>query len=415
MKAVLLCGGVGKRMFPLNEDKFLFRFLGRTLLEYQIECLQRAGIKDFLIVANPGNMEKTKTLLVSVKGVSADFVLQPHPRGMGDALMCAEKAIGDQPIWVVSPNDVLEADAYLKLKEAAAAHPAVGAILCYRVKGYFPGGYLVTDGEGWLRGIQEKPEAGKEPSDLVNIVVHYFPRPARFFQALRETGAAGDSAYEGALDRMVKLGEKVRAVPYEGFWGAVKYPWHLFRVMEQFLGRLKGEVSPSAQVSKWAVLDESKGGIVLEDEVKVLEHAIIRGPCYIGPGAIIGNNALVRDGCHIGAGCVVGFSTEIKHSYIGPRCWFHSNYIGDSIIGDDCTFGAGTVTANFRFDQRNIRIQVADDLIDTGTNKMGAIIGDSCQTGVHCTLLPGVRLGRNSILGPHLCLHRDLPPDARAF
>ena len=88
---------------------------------------------------------------------------------------------------------------------------------------------------------------------------------------------------------------------------------------------------------------------------------MIKGPCYIGRGSIIGNGALIRDFAHLGKRCVVGFGTEIKHSYIGNDCWFHMNYIGDSVVGSRCSFGAGTVTANLRFDEGEVMVKVADE------------------------------------------------------
>jgi NDP-sugar pyrophosphorylase family protein len=147
------------------------------------------------------------------------------------------------------------------------------------------------------------------------------------------------------------------------------------------------------------------------DNVVVLENAVIRGPTYIGPNSVIGNNSLVRDYSHIGANCLVGYSTEVKGSYIGDRCWFHMNYIGDSIIGDGCSFGAGTVLANFRFDECNISVEIEGEAVDTGLDKFGAIIGDNCKTGVNVSVMPGIKIGPNSIVAPHVCLSEDLPPD----
>ena len=62
MKLVFLCGGIGKRMFPLTEDKFFFKFLGKTLLEHQIDKAMKKGIKNFVIVANDFNIEKIKEI-----------------------------------------------------------------------------------------------------------------------------------------------------------------------------------------------------------------------------------------------------------------------------------------------------------------------------------------------------------------
>ena len=64
MKAVFLCGGRGKRMFPIAEDKFLFDFLGKTLLEHQIELAREAGLSHFVIIGNPGNIAKKLLRLI---------------------------------------------------------------------------------------------------------------------------------------------------------------------------------------------------------------------------------------------------------------------------------------------------------------------------------------------------------------
>jgi len=119
----------------------------------------------------------------------------------------------------------------------------------------------------------------------------------------------------------------------------------------------------------------------------------------------------VRDYSHIGADCVVGYSTEVKGSYIGDGCWFHSSYIGDSIIADGCSFAAGTVLANFRLDEKNISVRVGDEVVDTGLDKLGAIIGSNSKTGIHAGIMPGIRVGPNSFVGPHVCLISDLGPN----
>jgi len=174
------------------------------------------------------------------------------------------------------------------------------------------------------------------------------------------------------------------------------------------LNAIQPHVSASASISEKATIE---GRVTLGDNVRVLENAVIRGPAYIGPNSIIGNNALVRDYSHIGADCVIGYSTEVKSSYVGDGCWFHSSYIGDSIIGKGCSFGAGTVLANFRFDEQNVSVMVADEAIDTGLDKLGAIVGNNCKTGVNASITPGTKIGPNSIVGPHVYLTKDLEAD----
>jgi bifunctional UDP-N-acetylglucosamine pyrophosphorylase/glucosamine-1-phosphate N-acetyltransferase len=108
---------------------------------------------------------------------------------------------------------------------------------------------------------------------------------------------------------------------------------------------------------------------------------------------------------------VVGFSSEIKESYIGEGTQFHMNYAGDSVIGAHCSFGAGTITANWRFDNKTIRIKIGDALVDTGRDKLGAFIGDNCRTGIHVGIMPGIRIGNNSLIYPHVNLTDDVAAD----
>jgi NDP-sugar pyrophosphorylase family protein len=216
----------------------------------------------------------------------------------------------------------------------------------------------------------EKPRRGEEPSNFINIVLHLFNHPQKLFDYLTKAETDADDSYERILDRIIQDGNRIRAVEYKGTWQTIKYPWHILEAMDLFLKPVKRQISPSAQISDKAVID---GNVVIEDNVSVLEGAIIRGPTYIGRNSIIGNNVLIRQ-ANLGDNCVIGFSTEIKHSWIGNRCWFHSNYIGDSVIEDDCSFGAGTVTANLRLDNTRIKVTVGDEEIETGHDKQGLVL-----------------------------------------
>ncbi len=411
MKVVLLCGGVGHRMFPITEDKFLLKFLGKTLLEHQIEAAKEAGLTEFIIVGNPQNISKIEKVVHNIPDIKAELTLQKEPLGIADAIKCTGHLL-DGAFMVVNPNDVFESSAYSRLAEARNNDSATSYLLGYKVRDYFPGGYLVVDSKGELKLIAEKPEKGKEPSDLVNILVHLHTDPKRLLEYAETVQTSRDDVYERTLDAIVKDKHRIKVVPYQGSWTPIKYPWHIFPVVRQFLGQSQKYISPSAAISERAVIE---GKVVISDHVRVFENAVIRGPAYIGPNSIIGNNCLVRDYSHIGANCVVGYSTEVKGSYIGDGCWFHMSYIGDSIIGDGCSFAAGTVLANFRFDEKNIPVKIEGEYIESGLDHFGAIIGNNSKTGVNASIMPGVRIGPNSIVGPHVCLTSDLEPDMMAL
>ncbi|KYK33916.1 MAG: NTP transferase domain-containing protein [Theionarchaea archaeon] len=403
MKLVFLAGGVGKRMFPIVKEKCLLKFLGKELILHQIELARQAGITDVVVVSNPQNIKEIK----KVAREKAEYVIQKKPRGMADALLSAQDVISTEDILVVNPNDLFELTAYTDILKAANMGDADSYILGYKVRDYFPGGYLIIEDNN-VKGIVEKPGPGKEPSDLVNLVVHYHKDADALLRFLKETKSSRDDVYERALTNMIEKGYMVEPVVYRGFWTAVKYPWHVFDAVRYFMDKQGPYVAESAEISEKATI---KGKVIIEDGVRIFEYTTINGPCYLGPGCVIGNNALVRDYSHIGERTVVGFSTEVKNCYIGADCWFHTNYVGDSIILDGCSFGSGTVTANFRFDEQPVRVRINSRLVDTGMDKFGCIMGENCKTGINASIMPGMKIGPNSVVGSHVMVYHNLGPN----
>ena len=76
MKAVFLCGGNGTRMRPIAEDKFLLDFLGKTLLQHQLEMAQEAGLKRFVVIGNPANIEKIEKITKRISGIQVELTIQ---------------------------------------------------------------------------------------------------------------------------------------------------------------------------------------------------------------------------------------------------------------------------------------------------------------------------------------------------
>ena len=404
MKVLFLCGGNGKRMLPLTEDKFLLKFLGKTLLEHQMQLAVDVGLANFILVCNPQSYELVKAIAQRFSSASIEIAIQEKPLGIANALESAAPLL-EEELMIVNPNDLFDASAYTTLLKSRQQNKADSHIIGYRVKDYFPGGYLVSNENGDLISIVEKPGAGNEPSDIVNVLVHLHSNAKSLLRYITKVETENDDKYERALDAMCKDGKYIHVVPYSGSWYAIKYPWNILGSVRHFMDRTQSYISPSAQISSRAVIE---GKVIIGDNAKVLENAVIRGPVYIGPRTIIGNSTLIRAYSHIGADCIVGFATEIKGSYVGDGSWFHMNYVGDSIVGEHCNFGAGTITANWRFDEKTISVQVNDNPINTGMDKFGAVIGNNCRTGINVSIMPGIKIGQNSIIGPSVCLTENV-------
>jgi bifunctional UDP-N-acetylglucosamine pyrophosphorylase/glucosamine-1-phosphate N-acetyltransferase len=77
--------------------------------------------------------------------------------------------------------------------------------------------------------------------------------------------------------------------------------------------------------------------------------------------------------------------------------------------------GFGATTANYRLDGRTVPSTAAGQRIDTGREKLGAIIGAGAKVGVNTSLMPGVKIGAGAIIGPNLRINRDVPANERVL
>ncbi|OIO54363.1 hypothetical protein AUJ46_03435 [Candidatus Peregrinibacteria bacterium CG1_02_54_53] len=399
MKAFLLLAGLSKRFWPLTE-KSLFPICGKTLLEIQIENLRAAGIQDIVFIGGKHNLDRAHAAYPDLPTVEQkDLSL-----GMRGALLDALPNI-KEPAMIVGGNDVIEPAAYSALIREAQGKDANGALLAKRMETYFPGGYLELSGER-IVSIVEKPGEGKEPSDLVTIVAHVHNDPQSLLEALKQTAKeSNDDGYERALATL--FGSKIyHAVPYEGAWHPVKYPWHLLPLLQHELSLIKKPlIHPTAVVHPTAVIE---GNVILEEGVRVFAHATVVGPCTIGKRSIVANNALVRESS-VGDDCVIGYSTEIKSSVLASHVWTHMTYIGDSIIGSNVSFGGGSLTGNLRLDEQEIASFVGKESIATGLTKFGCVIGDGCRLGIRCALNPGMKIGKETFISGGVLIDQDVP------
>ncbi|MCJ7619689.1 MAG: sugar phosphate nucleotidyltransferase [Anaerolineae bacterium] len=407
IQAVLLSGGAGERAFPLCTDrpKPMFELLGKPLLQYVMENLREAGIEDLIIVTGPESRAIQQYFGDGrAFGAKIRYTTQEKPLGMANALKTAEPLLEDR-FFMLNGNDIFESRLLGEVMEKADRSGGDMVLVGREMEEPWKFGVFgFTDGK--VTAVVEKPPRGEEPSNIVVVGVYFFSR--LIFEHIDRTPLSNyqlETAFQGLIDE-----GNVEFVPYNGIFESFKYPWDLLAINEHLMSRLVTEprISDQARISDRAVID---GNVIIEEGVRVLENAVIRGPAYVGRNSVIGNNALVWNHSSIGANSVVGFSSEIKRSLIGNNCWIHMSYVGDSIISDSCSLGAGTITANFRFDERAVPVNVKGEEVSSGTDKLGVIMGPDCKTGCNATLMPGAKVGPHSIVGPGVVLSDDLPPD----
>jgi len=412
LQTILLAGGEGKRVFPLavNRPKPMFKLLGKPLIHHVIDTLKEADLKDYVVVVgHQGEQIKDYLKDGSKLGVNIEYTLQKQSLGMADALKTAEKLAEDN-FFVINADDVFEASLIKQMTRQFHKGDAEIVLSSKPVMETWKFGIIQVEDEQ-VTDFVEKPPKGKEPSNLAVVGVYILTK--QIFDYYKKISVS-DHQYEDAILAFIKDKNVVKAVSYDRFFAGYKYPWDLFTINKYLMNKklTKQTIEENVTISEQASVE---GKVLLGKGTKVFANACVKGPCYIGENSVVGNNSLVRDYTSLGRGCVVGYSTEVKHSLVGDNCWFHTNYIGDSIISNNCLFGAGTITANFRFDENNIQVWVSDRRVDSGTNKLGAIIGENCKTGINSCLEPGVKIGPQSMVGSNVDLQSDLEPETIIF
>lgn len=400
LTAILLAAGDSTRLWPI-EDKLFLNINGLPLIQYTLRNLTAIGINKVIIVANNKNIDNCQKLISFNKSLDIKVIIQENDLGMAGAILTADPILTSEKILIVGPSDIVEESLsrdFLKKYNEQSDGIFVGKYL----QEYMPLGYYSVE-NNLITDIIEKPGHKNFKSQLASIVFDYFKDVKRLVLAINKSKNLNDDLYEQAKVQMIKDGAVFKLLAYNGYWGFLKYPYHILTVSSYFLSKIKKEFK-NAKIDKTAKVI---GNVLIEDGVTILENAKIVGPAIISKGVLIGQNSLVRESI-IGQNTVIGFASEITRSYIGNNCWFHHNYIGDSVIHDNVAFGFGATVANYRLDSMNIETIIAKTKVNTSRTKLGAIIGKNVRIGVNSSIMPGIKIGKNSFVGSSVSLSQDL-------
>jgi bifunctional UDP-N-acetylglucosamine pyrophosphorylase/glucosamine-1-phosphate N-acetyltransferase len=113
--------------------------------------------------------------------------------------------------------------------------------------------------------------------------------------------------------------------------------------------------------------------------------------------------------------CEVGFTTEIARSYVADHCSMHACRVLDSVFASGVNFSAGCTTANLRIDRGEVGSTVKGQRLNSGRDKLGAIIGRNAFVGVDVMTMPGVKIGESAQIGPGTHVHHDVQNGQRVY
>ncbi|HPR41651.1 MAG TPA: sugar phosphate nucleotidyltransferase [Candidatus Methanofastidiosa archaeon] len=391
--------GKGTRLRPLTNTrpKALIPIANEYLIDHILSALD--GLFDGLVFVVNYKMEMIMDH-VSERYPDTDvtYMYQENVSGTADAVLSAGEL--EEPFLCINGDVFIERECIV---EALALFRASGkqVISVKRMENDGRYGSVLTCG-GVLEGISEK-----EPSEeaLVNIGVYVF-KP-EIFQAIRETPTSVRGEYE-LTDSIISLKDDFVINEYGGYWNDIGYPWSVLEVNEHIVKDqemvIEGNIEERASFS---------GNIQVGKGTIVRNGAYIIGPVRIGRDCDIGPNCFIRPYTTIGDNCHVGNATEIKNSILFNRTnAAHLSYVGDSIIGENCNLGAGTLVANLRHKKDNISMEINGKMVSSGRRKLGMVMGDNSKTGINVSIYEGRVIGNDSGIGPGVILKRNVEPNS---
>ena len=318
MKIIVPLAGKGTRLLPLTKrvPKPLVKVAGRPVMDYVMDSV-RALDPEELIVITGHLKDEVERYIVKHYDVPAKFVEQKALNGTAGAIELARPYV-DGPVLIIFVDTLFDAD--LSLIKGAAAD---GIIWAKEVEDYQRFGVIVTDAQGHMTRIVEKPST--PVSRLANIGLQYIQDSKALFDGIAHVlaqppGKGGEYYLTDAFQYMVDRGRKIAV----------------------------------AEVTGW--YDCGKVDTLLETNRHLLEHGRARRPRTTPPGVVIQEPVYVEDGVTlrdatigpnvaIGTGSTVERST-VANSILGDRVRVRGATVVDSLIGDGQVIDGGTVRSS---------------------------------------------------------------------
>ncbi|MEK3888440.1 UTP--glucose-1-phosphate uridylyltransferase GalU [Bacillus sp. FSL K6-3431] len=244
-KAIIPAAGLGTRFLPATKamPKEMLPIVDKPTIQYIVEEAIASGIEDIIIVTGKGkraiedhfdnNFELEDNLVKKEKfdlldkvnqssKVDIHYIRQKDPKGLGHAVWCARKFIGDEPFAVLLGDDIVQAETpglrqliqqYEETQSSVVGVQQVPEEETHRYGIVDPG---TIEGRRYeVNNFVEKPQKGTAPSNLA-IMGRYILTPEIFtFLDKQEIGAGGEIQLTDAIQKLNEL-QKVYAYDFEG-------------------------------------------------------------------------------------------------------------------------------------------------------------------------------------------------------
>ena len=430
VQVVILAAGEGTRMRS-NKPKVLHPVLGRPMLEYVLHSVENLKPMNIAVVIGHG-AARVREQIGQPRGL--EWVVQAEQLGTAHAvLQCEREGKAAQDVLIVcGDTPLLKSETLASL---VASHQATGsAVSLLSAELDDPHGYgrILRGDDGFCLGIVEERDASAEQRTIqeINSGIYCVKRDVLFdlLHRIENDNAQGEYYLPDILPLALKEGLKVQVLPIDDaseisgindraqlaaaeavMQRHIICDWQMKGVSIEHPETVRIEatvrigvdtviqagcyligstkIGDECRVGPYAVLVDAW----LDDRVDVFAFTHIHG-ANVGSNTDVGPFARLRPGAELDEEARIGNFVEVKNSVIGQGSKVnHLTYIGDTVMGENCNIGAGTITCNY-----------------DGANKHKTTIGDNVFVGSHTKLIAPVEVNDNATIGAGGIISKDV-------
>lgn len=349
MKALILAGGKGTRLRPITFSmaKQLVPVANKPVIEYGIEAIAEAGIKDFgIIVADTAEAIKAVCGDGSRWGIRITYIEQMDPLGLAHAVKTAGNYLGDDDFIMYLGDNLIKSSVAGLVSEFEKNQPAATILLTDVPNPQDFGVAEMTNGK--VTRLEEKPKNPR--SNLALVGVYLFNRSIHDMIATLAPSARGEYEITDAIQALIDNGLDVRSHIVEGWWKDTGTVEAMLDANRLILETLEGHVDSTAS----------------------LENVRLEGKVVVGPGTSIRN-------CTLRGPAIIGSDCKLEDAYVGPftaidsNCRFARAEIEHSIVLADARIEDVDIRIEGSLIGRGARVSKTDNRPKT----IQLVLGDS--------------------------------------
>ncbi len=431
---IILAAGNGTKIWPYSDvrNKTMLPIANKPILAYNIDSALELGVEHITVITGKFSnitahyfADYDKVKLVNIKSAVSTV----------DSLLSVEENCSGLAEFTVLYGDTIIHKNDLKQLLGAP----VDSILVSELKE--PTGNVIGTSveNGLIKGIMGHPR-----EDISHIFAG-FNFDKKIWKFLRHTDdimrdlEVGmmppiERFIESTISDMIRAGHEFKAIKTNEDFFDIDKPWHILEANGGIVNLLCDELTENI-LDEGASIDKTadiRGFVKLGKNSKIGRNVIIEGNIVVGNNTNIDNGALIQEnvvigndtyvgyycfvasGSSIGDDCFVGHASEFW-GLLMKRVYLYHYMEMYGIIGENTDIGAGTLCGTLRFDDGLTPHSVKGRRELPKCHSDAIYLGDFSRTGVNAILLPGVKTGVYSLVGPGVVLSKDLPSRKAVF